>query len=1363
MSKYRVVATTLAGSLCALAVAGSSQIQGAAGSTQLAADATPTPIYKDPSYSFSERAADLVSRMTLAEKASQTDSNISPAIPRLGVPSYGWWNEALHGVAELSQVNNANAGFLTNTTSYPINQSLAASWDPSLEYQIASNISDEAREVMPGNSEELDFYSPTMNLERDPRWGRNDESYGEDPLLERALVDQFVDGMEGKDSGGHLLGSGGGFNKTITTLKHFTANNSEVNRRTGSSDMDARTLLEYDTKPFGQVVQDAHPGSIMSSYNEVNGTPSPADPYLMQTLARETWGFDGYFTSDCDAVYEITAGHNWTPPGWTRPINNLERNGYAMASGEDLDCNTGYHDNYNYLDALPTDTRQGIRTATDTFNVNDLDMSAVRLFTARMKTGEFDDPLTVPWVTQARSRVPSWTNSDANNAVTETPARLALARRAADESIVLLKNASTTRKDGTTGKLLPLHVPSSGAFKVAVIGYFANPTRMYLGGYSSLQGTAGTANEVNGYQGIKAAVTAIDPDATVDYYKGFTGTGTQASQLTTVDPAAVAAAANYDAVIVYAGTDSSTSTEDRDRSTLQLPGAQNSLIQQVAAANPNTIVYMETVGPIDVSPFESGVPALVYSSYNGMRKGEALADVLLGGADPSGRLPSTWYANDAQMPPVTDYAIRPNGTNLGRTYQYFIGQTRYPFGYGLSYTSFKYSNLQLSSHNLTADDTLNATVTVTNTGAMAGADTVQLYVNQPNAPAALQRPAKRLEGFQRVTLDPGASTTVTIPVKIPELAYWDDAAHKWAVDDGTYGIQLSESAADSDVQAQDTINVTGAITPKPNAVTAEPVVAGSDPNRDIQQRVFFTAGQAIDPQLTVAMNDATLYGYQVKGSSTGFPSGMSFSYSSNRPGVVAVDAAGRIRTVADGVATVTANVTYGGVTRSTSFVVDVVSQLSNITVNGQPLAALNPGRAFAPDTYTYDVVLPAGSAAPAVAATSADPSASVAVTQAPGVPGSATIVSTGADGTAYTYTVNFANPVQSDEFNGSAPGPQWTWVRNDPTAENESNGSLNITAQPGDLNAATNTAKNLLLQPALGDWAVETKMTLSVTPHTANQQAGLIAYQDDDNYLKLDWEFSGTTAQLVETYEDFSFIPNAPATTALPTVLKTVPTASLLSGNNASLWLKMIKSGPRYQTYYSTDGATWTPFYEVGGSLTNVKVGLFSYNRAGTSTDLTTAFDYFRAGNTAVATGGVGGTVPATLALSLGPPASFGPFTPGVARDYTASTTANVISTAGDATLSVADPDTNAPGHLVNGAYSLPSPLQAAASSPAGAGGAFAPVGGTANPLTLLRYGAPVSNDPVTISFLQHIGATDALRTGSYGKTLTFTLSTDQP
>jgi beta-glucosidase len=1338
MRKRRVVGTTLVGSICALVAIGGS------------ADAA--PIYKDPSYSFSERAADLVSRMTLAQKASQTDSNTSPAIPSLGVPSYGWWNEALHGVAELSQTNNANAGFLQNTTSYPINQSLAAAFDPDLEFQIASNISDEAREVMPSNSENLDFYSPTMNIERDPRWGRNDESFGEDPLLESKLVSQFVDGMEGKDQSGKPLAAGDGFHKTITTLKHYTANNSEVNRLNGDSVEDARTLREYDTKPFGDVVQASHPGSMMSSYNSIDGTPSPANPFLMHTLARETFGFDGYFTSDCDATYEITNGHHFQPPGWTRPLNPIERNGYAMASGEDLDCNTGYHDNYNYLNSVPTDTQQGIKTETDTFNVNDLDTSAVRLFTARMETGEFDDPLTVPWVTQARTRVPSWTNNNTNNAVTETPARLALDRKAADESLVLLKN-----KD----KLLPLKVPTSGAYKVAVIGYFANPSSMYLGGYSSSQGAAGVANEVNGYNGLKSAITAIDPDATVDYYKGFTGTGTRANQLTAVDPAAVAAAANYDAVIVYTGTDSSVSKEDLDRTTLQLPGAQNQLIQQVSAANPNTIVYMETVGPIDVSPFEATVPAILYSSYNGMRKGEALADVLLGKYDPNGHLPSTWYLNDAQLPPVTDYSIRPSATSNGRTYQYFTGQTRYPFGYGLSYTTFKYSDLQLSSHALSADDTLTATVTVTNTGTAAGSNTVQLYVGQPDAPASAERPIKRLEGFQRVTLDPGASTTITIPVKVSDLAFWDPSAGKWSVDDGTYGLQLSQSAADADIQQHDTFTVSGAITPKPNVLTTQPVVAGADKSRDIQQRVFFTAGQTIDPQPTVSMNDATLYGYKTRGQSTDFPAGMTFDYTSNHPDVVAVDGAGKLRTVADGVATITAKVTYGGVTKSTSFVVDVVSQLSDLTVNGQSLSMLNPGRPFAPDTYSYDVVLPAGSAAPVVAGTSADPNASVTVTQASGVPGSAKVVSTGADGTPYTYTINFAYPVQSDEFNGSAPGPQWTWVRNDPAAESESGGALNITAQTGDLNAATNTAKNLLLQPALGDWAAETKMTLSTTPHAANQQAGLIVYQDDDDYLKLDWEYTGTSAQLVETSEDFSFTPNAPETVAFPTVLKSVPTAGLVDGT--TLYLKIVKSGQRYQSYFSTDGSTWTPFYEVGASLTNTKVGLFSYNRAGTSTDLSTAFDSFRVANTAVATGPVGGTVPPTLALSLGAPASFAAFTPGVAKDYTNSMTANVVSTAGDATLSVADPATTATGHLVNGSFSLPSPLQAAATSAAGAGGLTAPIGGSSSPLTLLSYAGPVSNDPVSISFGQHIGAKDALRTGSYSKTLTFTLSTDQP
>jgi beta-glucosidase len=361
----------------------------------------------------------------------------------------------------------------------------------------------------------------------------------------------------------------------------------------------------------------------------------------------------------------------------------------------------------------------------------------------------------------------------------------------------------------------------------------------------------------------------------------------------------------------------------------------------------------------------------------------------------------------------------------------------------------------------------------------------------------------------------------------------------------------------------------------------------------------------------------------------------------------------------------------------------------------------------------------------------------VAVTQATAVPGSATIVATGADGTPFTYTVNFAYGAKSDEFNGSAPGPQWSWVRQNAATESVSGGSLNITPEAGDLNAQTNTAKNLLLQPVGGDWAVESKLSFNVTPHVNNQQGGIIAYQDDDDYIKLDWEFTGNAAQLVETTEDYSFNPAPAYTNPLPTVLASIPTASLgISGGN--VWLKMVKSGRRYKTYYSVDGTNWVFVYDEGDSLTNVKVGVFAYNRAGTSSDLKVGVDYFRVGNTATAPGTVGGTVPATLALTLGAPASFGALEPGVAHDYSAATTANVVSTAGDATLSVSDP-----GHLANGAFSLPSPLGV--------------------DITPARWTGPVSNASATIAFSQHIGANDALRTGDYSRTLTFTLSTTNP
>ena len=558
----------------------------------------------------------------------------------------------------------------------------------------AGLIGDEARDTAPGHIENLDFYAPTVNLSRDPRWGRNDESWSEDPTLTAALAGQYVDGLQGQTMKGTLPASANGYYKALATLKHYAANNSEVNRRSGSSDMDQRTLREYYTKQFADIIEQAHPASIMSSYNEVNGVPAAASVQLMKKLARETYGFRGYFTSDCDAVYEIQAGHHWQPPNASAPLDQYGRSAYAVSAGEDLDCNAGYHDQYSYGNTIPTAIGQHITTQTDTFNVGDVDTSLVRLFTARIETGEFDAESQVPWVQAARQRLggTTWVSDPSNNAITETPQRLAQARKSADESLVLLKNAEPT---GAQHALLPLQVPSSGAYKVAVVGYFAHPQNVYTGGYSSIQSGAGAANNVDPYTGIKSAVQAADPDAQVDYYPGVTG-GTNAASLTTVDPATISAVGGYDAVIVVAGTDYTTSSEDHDRSDLQLPGAQSDMISQVEAANPNTAVYLETTGPVDTASFAPTTPALVWSSYNGQRQGDALADVLLGKVDPSGHLPFTWYADESQLAPITDYAIRPSADNPGRTYMYFTGRPSYQFGYGGSYTTFRYSPLHLA-------------------------------------------------------------------------------------------------------------------------------------------------------------------------------------------------------------------------------------------------------------------------------------------------------------------------------------------------------------------------------------------------------------------------------------------------------------------------------------------------------------------------------------------------------------------------------------------------------------------------------------------------------------------------------------------
>ena len=896
----------------------------------------------------------------------------------------------------------------------------------------------------------------------------------------------------------------------------------------------------------------------MSSYNEINGVPSPVDESLNDQLLRETFGFGGYMTSDCDAVFEVTNGHHYQPPNYTRPVNTTERSALAVAAGEDLNCQEGFHDQFSYANSLPGDATEGIPTASDTFNTNDIDTSLTRLFTARMKTGEFDPAQDVPWVTQARARVPqgTWTNSNANNAVTETPAREALARQAADETMVLLKN-STSNANGTTGQLLPLKVPATGAYKVAVVGTLAHPASLYTGDYSSIQDAAGQANNIDAFTGIQRAVQAINPGATVDFIRGFTGASTTTPGCcSAIDPAAISQIQNggYNAVIVMVGTDGSNAsatcvgcgTENSDRAAIMLPGEQNDLVNQVAAVNPNTVVYMETMGPEDITSFEPNVSAIVWSSYDAQQQGSALGDVLTGSYDPSGHLPATWFKTSQIPEPITDYSIRPNATNPGRTYMYYngsLGNVEFPFGFGMSYTTFSYSHIHIDRAHLNANDTFNATANVTNTGKVAGKAVAQLYVSQPNAPASLQRPIERLEGFQLVSLNPGQTRTVSFQVKVPQLAFFDQTANRWAVDDGVYNIAVGGSSAQSDQPLNERVNVTGSLTPQLNVLTAKPVMTG-DAARGIQQRVMFPEGVTILPQLTASMSDDTLYGYIKAGGSESFPHGMTVSYRSDHPAVVSVGRSGQLTTGANGAATITATARYHGVSKSTTFVVRVLSEASDITVDGHPLLG------FHPDTTDYEVIMPAGSAVPKLSARTPDRSATVSVIQPTAVPGSGTINVTGPDGITTTYTVDFAFPAASDDFSGTSVGPQWSFVRQDPANEQVSGGSLTINAQPGDITGATNNAKNILVQPALGDWTIETKETLSVTPSVNGQQAGILAYGGDDNFLKLDWEFSSSspfvpgTAHLALTQEDN--LSGAPVTQSLTSV----PTAGVVPGEH---------------------------------------------------------------------------------------------------------------------------------------------------------------------------------------------------------------------
>jgi len=799
--------------------------------TAFAQDATTLP-YMDSKLSPEQRAADLVHRMTLEEKASQL-VNQARAIPRLKVPAYDWWSEALHGVA------------VDGTTEFPEPIGLAATFDTRRIHEMATAISIEARIIHAQAVRKgtfpifhgLDFWAPNVNIFRDPRWGRGQETYGEDPFLSARMAVAFVTGMQGDDP--H-------YDRVISTPKHFAVHSGPEPTR-HFSDVDVSKHDELDTylPAFRAAVIEGHAGSVMCAYNAINGQPACASEFLLQHTLREAWKFQGYVVSDCDAVRNIFRDHHYRP---TQP----QASAISLVRGMDNECIdfakvTDDHDYRPYVEAV----QQGYlpESAVDT--------ALVRLFTARIRLGMFDRPDVVPY-------------GKIDEKELDSAEHRALARLMANESMVLLKN------DG----VLPL---KSGK-RIAIVGPLAEQTPVLLGNYNGIpthtvsvlegmkgefpgakityvpgtqfllnrgdpvpasvlttpDGKPGLKAEYGSRPGFDSKLTSLatrvesevnlnernlpeeakstktlsvewngflNPIATGDYLLGIKadgfakvsaddklvtqgwGNNTHLGQVhlekghpvklsvsysrfdegkreaqliwapvnNTPDPAAVAAAKSADVIVAVVGITSRLEGEEMpvdqpgfsggDRTTLDLPEPEEDLVRAVAATGKPLVIVLMSGSALSVNWEKAHANAILEAWYSGEEGGAAIAETLSGKNNPAGRLPVTFYKDVHQLPHFENYSMK------GRTYRYFEAEPLWPFGYGLSYTTFSYSDLALPNAPLNAGDPLNASVIVTNTGKIPGDEVVQLYLKFPDVPGA---PIRALRGFQRVHLEPGA-------------------------------------------------------------------------------------------------------------------------------------------------------------------------------------------------------------------------------------------------------------------------------------------------------------------------------------------------------------------------------------------------------------------------------------------------------------------------------------------------------------------------------------------------------------------------------------------------------------------------------
>lgn len=682
-----------------------------------------TPIYLDAERPLKERVQDLISRMTLDEKISQM-RNAAAAIPRLGIPAYDFWSEALHGVAR-----NGRA------TVFPQAIGMSATWDKALIRRVADAISTEGRakyhEALRRNGfnglcQGLTFWSPNVNIFRDPRWGRGQETWGEDPYLTGEMASEFVRGLQGDDPK---------YMKAAACAKHYAVHSGpEKDRHTFNAIVSKRDLYDTYLPAFKKLVVDAKVEAVMSAYNRVLDVPASASKLLLQDILRDEWGFEGHVVSDCGALTDIHANHKHTKDG-------AESAAEALKNGCDLGCDCVYYDHLQ--EALD----RGLITEAD------IDRALERTLGTRFKLGMFDPADQVPY-----AKIPVDVIGCAEHRQ--------LAYQAALESVVLLKNRNN---------ILPI---KDDVKSITVVGPNAASADILLGNYYGISDTLTTL--------LEGIVSRTPEGVKLDYRVGCMLTQPSRNSVNY----SVHEAAASDITIACMGIspllegeegESLLTKDNGDKADIMLPQVQIDYIKTLVASGAKVVLVLAGGSPIALGEIEDMVEAVVFIWYPGQEGGKAVADVLFGNAVPSGKLPLTFPKSLDQLPPFEDYNM------AGRTYRYAEWEPLYPFGFGLSYTQFEYSNLTLDQTTLTAGQPLTASVTVTNTGAVEGEEVVQVYIK--DIEASVPVPLNSLADFQRVRLAPGESKTVQFTIG-PEKMMLIDEEGKQKLEPGKFRITV---------------------------------------------------------------------------------------------------------------------------------------------------------------------------------------------------------------------------------------------------------------------------------------------------------------------------------------------------------------------------------------------------------------------------------------------------------------------------------------------------------------------------------------------------------------------------------------------